>query len=234
MIQRIYNWIRFIILVLFLTLVFASTANAQTKSDFGLWTTVDAQKDLGLKWFVGGGVELRTKNCNMDVDRWQLAMNSSYRLSKYFMWGGTYELHFKRYILGDDVVCGIRHRGMMDFTGNIKMIRWLKLSLRQRYEYTHLMSRSGLSASDAHEWRSRLKVTYDKANVKWSPFVSVEAFDDLTDNFRLDELRIASGTIYKFDNHSSVNFGNLMDFTWNGSGNQSLTSILTSGYTYCF
>ena len=36
-IQRIFNWVRFIILVLFLTFVFIGLSKAQTTNDFGMW-----------------------------------------------------------------------------------------------------------------------------------------------------------------------------------------------------
>ena len=95
-------------------------AQAQTENDFGMWSTLDMEKTLGKRWTVGGGMELRTKNDNMDIDRWQLALNGSYKLSKYFKLGAVYELHLKQYKVNNDAVCGVRHRGMMDITGSLK------------------------------------------------------------------------------------------------------------------
>lgn len=54
-IVRIYNWVRLIILVLFLTFVFIGVANAQTTNDFCTWTQVDVEKSFKDKWNIAGG-----------------------------------------------------------------------------------------------------------------------------------------------------------------------------------
>ena len=43
---KIYNWVRFIILVLFLTFVFIGLSKAQTTNDFGKWVSVGAEKNV--------------------------------------------------------------------------------------------------------------------------------------------------------------------------------------------
>lgn len=241
-IQRAYQIVRYVLLAAILVALGVAKANAEGTDDFGMWATIEVQKGLGQRWTVGGALEQRTKNDNMDIDRWQVALNGSYKLSKYFKLGAVYELHMKRYpskssgqaLVNDDAVCGIRHRGMADITGTVKVGSWLKLSLRERYEYTHLMARSGISSSNEQEWRSRLKAEMDKKDVKWAPFISAEIFDNLQDHFRLDEMRLAAGTVYKFNSHHSINLGYLLDRKWSTSGSTSNIHVITSGYTYKF
>ena len=45
-IQRIFNWVRFVILVLFLTFVFIGLSKAQPTNDFGMWTTIGTEKNV--------------------------------------------------------------------------------------------------------------------------------------------------------------------------------------------
>ena len=45
-IQRIFNWVRFIILVLFLAFVFIGLSKAQTTNDFGMWISAGTEKKV--------------------------------------------------------------------------------------------------------------------------------------------------------------------------------------------
>ena len=49
-IQRIFNWVRFVILVLFLTFLFIGLSKAQTTNDFGMWITTSTEKDVNDSW----------------------------------------------------------------------------------------------------------------------------------------------------------------------------------------
>ena len=44
--QRIFGWVRFIILVLFLTFIFIGLSKAQATNDFGMWTTIGTEKNV--------------------------------------------------------------------------------------------------------------------------------------------------------------------------------------------
>ena len=48
-IQRIFNWVRFVILVLFLTFIFIGLSKAQTTNDFGMWTTIGTEKNVNIR-----------------------------------------------------------------------------------------------------------------------------------------------------------------------------------------
>ena len=49
-IQKIFNWVRFIILVLFFTFVYIGLSKAQTTHDFGMWTSAGMEKRLNERW----------------------------------------------------------------------------------------------------------------------------------------------------------------------------------------
>ena len=43
---KIYNWVRYIILAVFLTFVFVALSKAQTTHDFGMWISTGAEKKI--------------------------------------------------------------------------------------------------------------------------------------------------------------------------------------------
>lgn len=92
---KIYNWVRFIILVLFLTFVFIGFSKAQTTNDFGKWVSVGAEKNVNDSWGLGVSTELRTKDNTGSVDRWQLGVSGTYKVCKVMKLGGGYEFHLK-------------------------------------------------------------------------------------------------------------------------------------------
>lgn len=233
-IQRVYNWVRFIILVLFLTFVFIGIANAQSTNDFGIWTNVGIEKSIGERWNVAGSTELRTKDYSKSIDRWELATHVSYKLCKALKLGAGYEFHLKRRSVGETNEMVPRHRLMFEIAPGGKVSNWLKLSLRERYQFTHMMSKSGISASDEHHLRSRLKAGVAKSGWKWSPFLSVETFNNLCERFTLDEIRMAVGTTYNLSSHHALSIGYLCDMKGNDGNFNKVTHVMTSGYLYKF
>ena len=63
---KIYNWVRFIILVLFLAFVFIGLSKAQTTNDFGMWISAGTEKKVNDSWGLGANTELRTKDRSAD------------------------------------------------------------------------------------------------------------------------------------------------------------------------
>lgn len=111
-IQRIYNWVRFIILVLFLAFVFVGLSKAQTTNDFGMWITAGTEKKLNDSWDLGASIELRTKGNTGSVDRWQLGLSGAYKVSKHLKLGGCYEFQLRNCTVDDMTEIVPRHRDM--------------------------------------------------------------------------------------------------------------------------
>ena len=80
-IQRIFNWVRFIILVLFLAFVFIGLSKAQTTNDFGMWISAGTEKKVNDSWGLGANTELRTKDNTGSVERWQLGGSTGFSVS---------------------------------------------------------------------------------------------------------------------------------------------------------
>jgi len=59
-IQRISEWMRYILLALLLAFLVIGYSNAQNTDDFGMWMTVGTEKKLNDRWNFGAGIELRT------------------------------------------------------------------------------------------------------------------------------------------------------------------------------
>ena len=88
---KIVNWVRYIILAVFLTFVFVALSKAQTTHDFGMWISAGTEKKFSADWSAGTGTELRTKYRREYIDRWKLDIHSMYRITP-----------FRRHIFGHE------------------------------------------------------------------------------------------------------------------------------------
>ena len=233
-IQRIFNWVRFVILVLFLTFIFIGLSKAQTTNDFGMWISAGAEKKLSDRFNLGVSTELRLKDNAGSVDRWQLGMNGTYKVSKVLKLGAGYEFHLKKRMVVDETTETVpRHRLMFDITPEGKITDWFKLSLCERYQYTYMMRKGNMDASHEHHLRNRFKAEIANSKMNgWSPFASVEMFNNLGKQFQIDEMRMAIGTAYSINAHHTINFGYLLDLKRSADGMNKGLHVLTSGYVY--
>ncbi len=228
-IVRIYNWVRFIILVVFLTFAFVGLANAQTTNDFGTWTQVNVEMSFKEKWNIAGGAELRTKDNMQSVDRKQLAMDGSYKVLPVLKIGAGYEFHAKSQSVNGMKETVPRHRLMLDATTGEKVLDWLKLSLRERYQYTYTVARSNVEATHEYHLRSRFKADVTPRCSSWRPFASVEMFINVSERFGIDEWRIATGTGYSITPHHAISFGYLLDLKLPADGSEKAVHVITAG-----
>ena len=111
---KIVDWVRFIILAVFLTFLFATLSKAQTTHDFGVWYSAGVEKKINADWNAGIGTELRTKHRREYIDRWKLDIHSMYRIHQHFKLGAAYEFHMKNQATGSETVSLLHHRFMAD------------------------------------------------------------------------------------------------------------------------
>ena len=215
------------------TILLFSMLSMYAQDDAGTWISTEMVTPIGRRWQAGAGGELRLKANFASVDRWQLTANANYKASRYLKLGASYEFHLKNRQLADgEKECVPRHRLMVDATPQVKLCSWLKLSLRERYQYTHMMAKSGIAATDEHHLRSRLKVDFS-TNTTWSPYVSCEVFNRLDDEFHIDEMRLAAGSAYALTSHYMLSFGYLLDVKYNGiSFFGKRNHIIQASFTY--
>ena len=160
-----------------------------TDNDFGIWLCANIEKKIDDKWSVGSSTELL----------------STFKLD------AGYEIQLKNHNVKGLSEKVVRHRITSDITKRWRISHFLKLSLRERYQYTHMVAKNGIDASDNHHLRSRFKAEMGEQEMRWQPFVSVEVYNDMAEQFTVDELRATTGVGLKINRQQIVNIGYLLD-----------------------
>ena len=229
---KIINWVKCLILVVFLTFAFVGLTKAQTTHDFGMWISAGAEKKFTADWDAGIGTELRTKHKREYIDRWKIDIYSMYRIHQHLKLGAAYEFHLKNQTTGSETISLPHHRFMADVVPSVSVSSWLKLSLRERYQYTYRMARHDIDARHEHHLRSQMKAVMAKAQSKWAPFTSAEVFNNMRERFTIDEIRLAAGTGYCFSPRHSVNIGYMLNLKKSTDRLDKMLHALTTEYIY--
>ena len=229
---KIVNWVRYIILAVFLTFVFVALSKAQTTHDFGMWISTGTEKKFNADWSAGVGTELRAKHRREYIDRWKLDIHSMYRIHQHFKLGAAYEFHIKNQTTGSETISLPHHRFMADVVPSVSVSSWLKLSLRERYQYTYWMARHDIDAQHEHHLRSRIKAVMAMAQSKWEPFTSAKVFNNMSERFTIDELRLAVCTGFRFSPHHSVNIGYMLNLKKSTDRLGNMLHVFTTEYIY--
>lgn len=235
-----------LILSLMLTLAVTS-ASAQA-----LWSTAAAEFDITKKLSAGIEGEYRTTDNLSSTNRWAVEAGLGYKFSPYFKMGASYTFIYhhgeSRTTSKGNIVDSYwqpRHRFSLEGTGSYRLGR-LKLSLRERYQFTHHTEQSVakwdgddgsrksdelIEAKDKHMLRSRLKADLDLRKSIFSPFASVEIYNSLTDGFAADQLRYTLGTELSLSKHHELElFYRFID----GRGGDSDLNVIGVGYKWKF
>lgn len=121
---------------------------AQSEDNVSAWFSVGVEKEINKKFSVEVEGEFRTP----EQMRFSLSAGASYKINKYLKLGagytfigrqkgGTTEVHFNN----NDVMNGFdyvdhyllpAHRVTFDVTGTVKLWKLLRISVRERYQYT--------------------------------------------------------------------------------------------------
>ena len=121
--------------------------------NFGTWAEIGIQKDLSLKWDMG----LETEYRSQERDRWSIGANVGFKPIKYLKFGAAYNFLYshrpeeRKEKYKDDIELdenwngfnlnegywSPRHRFSIDATGTVKLWKWLRISVRERYQFTH-------------------------------------------------------------------------------------------------
>ena len=199
-------------ILLIAVLLLPTMLRAQWTDEYGTWISVGAKKNLGTKWSLGLEAEYRAQ----DNSRWAVGIDAGYKLNKYIKFGAGYTLLYNRKKakqsgdpLTDDsyslrpAYAYPRHRFIVEATADKRFWKWLRISLRERYQLTYrpeknyekteynkvydfdedwnpiesweetIVPKVKLS-STTQLLRSRLKLEVDKKRWDFSPFVSAE------------------------------------------------------------
>ena len=222
------------------------------EDDFGVWTEIGVQKELSKKWDVGAETDFRSQQ----KDRWSIGADVGFRPCKYLKLGAAYnflytyhpeEITKQQYDDGEltgyrwtDNYWSSRHRLSFDVTGTAKLWKWLRISLRERYQFTYrcpqTLSRTDVELTenytpqgfvtqetrtsnpkerkgkDDHILRSRLKLSYDRKHARLCPFLYAEFHNELDNAMELQKIRTAVGMEYKISKRNEISLSYLLNF----------------------
>lgn len=194
------------------------------QSEGGLVVGTEAEKKLGKQWAVGLEAELRTRNDFKTMDRWSVGLGTSYKFNKWLKADAGYTLlntNFREDISykasGDynnwrPSYWGIRHRLHFSLTGTYKFANDLRLSLRERWQYTYRPEQTVTrwdfdnswwedkvrTAKSKNQLRSRLQLEYDKKKSLLTPYASIELYNA----WKTEKIRYTIGTeLHPAKNH---------------------------------
>ena len=234
----------------------ALAAPATWADDSGLNISAGASHKLSKKATVEAKAEMRTRNDFRTLDRFTIGADGSYKLTRWLKATVGYQLlidnNREKLTYNPDgnynnwrpSNWGTRHRLSASLTGSYRLGRF-GFSLRERYQFTyrpeHVTERfdfdnlywepDTVSHKSANVLRSRLKVDYDIPASKFTPWASVELFNNLA----LDKTRLSVGVDYtwrkRHDFSLYYRYEHAHNTTANGDGN---THLLGAGYTFKF
>ncbi len=205
-----------------LFLPITSQAGDISDNDFGTWLEVGAKKELNHLFSLEASGEMRTNDNSTSVDRLSIGVSGTYKMNKYvkFSLGYTFldsykkektkweEDEWEKHERVTKSHWSPRHRFYFDVSPDIKIAKVLRISLRERYQYTftpeEVLDRTTYiyewkktdkeykynyvgpkddpnheKAEHVHVLRSRLKFEYDKKRVDWNPYYSIEFHNNL-------------------------------------------------------
>lgn len=132
-------------------------ASAEESDEVGIWSEIGIEKAITRKWDAGVDLDYRAQN----KARFSAGFSTSYKPWKFLKLGIGYNFLYTQrpdkykeksskeedpdnYSVGYNLTPEYwfpRHRFSVEATGSVKLWRWLKLSLRERYQLTHCKTR---------------------------------------------------------------------------------------------
>jgi len=214
-------------------------SRAQT-NDFGIWTTVGAEKKLG-KWELAGEGEFRTKENSTNIDRFSVGLSADYQLFKQLKIGGGYEFIY----FNDTEYLDFqpRHRANLSVQGKQKFGDFT-FSLRERVQATakdvsDRLKESGkidnYRVNPEYMWRNKLKVSYNIPHFPVNPALSAESFFSLNnpDGNSFEQISYSLSLDYKLSKHHSFEVYGLYDDEFD-SEDPVQSYVVGVGYKFCF
>ena len=186
------------------------------QSEGGLIAGAEVEKKVNKQLSVGIEAEMRTRNNLKTMDRWKFGIGADYKLMKGLKLSAGYNLLNQNFREDIDLKSsgdynhwrpsywGIKHRFYAGLTGQYKFGNGLKLSLRERWQYTYRPEKTVQRWDfDDDTWedkirkgkgknllRSRLQIEYDKKHALLTPYASMELYNA----WGIEKIRYTLGT----------------------------------------
>ena len=190
-----------------------------------LWTSAEFKARIIKRVNVFAEGEYRTTDKLASTDRWAGTAGIDYRPWRFLKMtaGYTYiHQHEETEVTKKGNIIPAywqpKNRSFFALTGSYDWKRFT-LSLRERYQYTHRKEQyvpkfddDGITQKNdelvvgkhKHLLRSRLELEYNIRKSGFSPYISCELYNSLSDGFVLDKTRWMAGTSYKVNRHNSI------------------------------
>jgi len=221
--------------------------------DNGVGIELSASKKITKELEASVETEVRTQDGMSEMERWSIGAGVDYKFTKWLKADAGYLL-IMRNIPEESTnkydyvqYWSARQRAYVSMVGTWKLPSHFALSLRERYQFTFEPGENleryyigtDKRASDKvtenekeHLLRSRLQLSWSRKKCAWSPFISVEALNNLQDSFSLDQMRYTLGTDYKLNKHNS--FGLSYRYKDKNDRDEAKGHLITLKYSYDF
>lgn len=207
-------------------IILATTLPATAQSESGLIISAEAEKKIDSHWSVGLNADMRTRNDFKTMDRWTVGVNADYKFNEWLKATAGYvllnnnfheKINYKSsgaYNNWRPSYWGNRHRVYASLTGTHKFKNNIRLSLRERWQYTYRPEKSTerwdfdneqwedkvVSGKGKNQLRSRLQVEYDKKKALLTPYASIEFFN----SWSIEDVRYTLGTDIRLNKQHSL------------------------------
>jgi len=201
---------------LMVVLVASTSLPILAQSEGGLLLEADVKKEITNDFSIGIGADMRTRNNFKTMDRWALGINASYKITKWlkvdagYKWLNTNyreDINYKSsgaYNTWRPSYWGGKHRLYASITGDYKFSNNIKVSLRERWQYTYRPAKTvDRWDFDDEQWedkvrsgkgknvlRSRFQVEYARKRALLTPYANIELYN----SWGLDRIRYNIGT----------------------------------------
>lgn len=208
-----------------MALAMAMHLTGWAQSEGGLLTEIEADKKITKDLSIGIGADLRTRNNFKTMDRWSLGIGADYRLTSWLKADAGYKLlntNFREdislktsgaYNNWRPSYWGLKHRFYASLTGSYKFANNIKLSLRERWQYTYRPEKTVQrwdfddeqwedkirSGKGKNQLRSRFQIEYAPKKALFTPFANIELYN----SWSIEKIRYNIGTDIRLDKHHS-------------------------------
>ncbi len=207
-------------------LVAATSLPLFADNEGGLLLEADLKKEISKQFSVSFGGDLRTRNNFKTMDRWSLAVGADYKFNKWLKVDAGYK--FMRTNYREDInyktsgaynkwrpsYWGNKHRFYASVTGDYKFANNIKLSLRERWQYTYRPSATVQrwdfdneqwedkyrSSKGKNQLRSRFQIEYARKRALFTPYANVELYN----SWGLEKVRYTVGSDIRLNRQHSL------------------------------
>ena len=196
------------------------------QSEAGLLVSAEAEKQVNKKLSFSIEAEMRTRNNLKTMDRWKFGIGAEYKLTSWLKANAGYNLLNQNYREDYNYKSsgalnkwrpsywGIKHRVYASLTGSYKFSNNIKLSLRERWQYTYRPEKTVQrwdyddeewedkvrSATGKNQLRSRFEIAYDKKHALLTPYASMELYN----SWGIEKIRYNIGTDIRLGKQHSL------------------------------